>query len=67
MQEDNRNKGRINVPFIKQQLISNSIYIETQKKNSGTDGSISTGLPVSNRLLDYICETFKPSSNNKIL
>ena len=28
-------------------LINNSIYIATQKKNSGADGSISTGLPVS--------------------
>ena len=32
-------------------LISNSIYIATQKKNSGDDGSISTGLPVSARIL----------------
>lgn len=32
-------------------MISNSIYIATQKKNSGDDGSISTGLPVSARIL----------------
>ena len=32
-------------------MINNSIYIATQKKNSGADGSISTGLPVSARIL----------------
>lgn len=30
---------------------NNIIYVVTQKRNCGDDGSISTGLPISNRLV----------------